>query len=105
MSENVIGKQYNKVKELNINIKDLRLKIVKVEEEIKNRESDLWLHSNWPVLLEKDRPTEKDKTSFINSDHDLILAKRRFKKYKAELDFIKNEFDVEYSILKFLMED
>ena len=99
-----IEKQIEIVKELNENIKQTRLKIVKTEEEIKTKEADLWLNSDWVELLNKDRPTEKDKTFFITLNRDLVLAKRRLGKYKAELDSFKKEYEIEILILEYLME-
>lgn len=99
-----IEKKIETVKKLNENIKKTRLKIIKTEEEIKTKEADLWLNSDWVKLLKKNRPTEKDKTFFITLNRDLILAKRRFKKYKAELDNFKKKYEIEILILKYLME-
>ena len=67
-------------------------------------EADLWLNSNWVELLDKDRPTEKDKTFFITLNRDIVLAKRRLGKYKAELDSFKKEYEIEILILEYLME-
>ena len=98
-------KQVKIVKELNKDIKQIRFKILKTEEEIKTKEADLWLNSDWIKLLEKDRPTEKDKTFFITLNRDLVLAKRRLGRYKAELDNLKKEYEIEIFMLQYLMED
>lgn len=101
----LVEKQIEKIKVLTNNIKDVRLKIMKYEEDLKKREGELWLNSDWETLLNKNRPTEKDKTSFINNDKKVITRKRNIKKNKAELEFLKNNYEIELLSLKFLIEN
>jgi len=101
---NDINEQISLLKNLASDIKDVRLSIMKIKEDVKKREGELWLDSDWVDLLDKNRPTEKDKTNFINNDKKLVLRKRKLEKNKAELEFLKNNYEIELLYLEFLME-
>jgi len=99
-----LQKQLNKTKKLSKEMFEIRSKILKYEENVKKRECELWLESDWCALLDKDRPTEKDKTFFMTNDKKILFNKRKLKTNKAKLEQLKNDYEIEMLILKYIIE-
>ena len=71
--------------------------------DLEMQEADLWLNTDWNGVLNKAKPTQKDKEYYIKKE--INGAKSTVEHNRARVDHLKRKYEVKLLEYKFSLED